>query len=151
MNRIEYVVGFLFSKDKELVALIRKNKPAWQKGKLNGIGGKLKEDETPHEAMAREFEEEAGLLVKDWTRIVVAANDSILVHFFRSFGSPYAAFSVTAETIDVYRIDSLPKACVPNLHWLIPLCLDEQIIEPVQVMWMEFAESLEQIKEDGDK
>ncbi|KKN77742.1 hypothetical protein LCGC14_0357160 [marine sediment metagenome] len=35
MNRIEYVVRFLFSSDEKLVVLIKKNKPDWQKGKLS--------------------------------------------------------------------------------------------------------------------
>ena len=36
----KYVVGFMFSPDKQFVALIRKNRPEWQAGKLNGIAGK---------------------------------------------------------------------------------------------------------------
>jgi hypothetical protein len=36
------VAGFLFRNNDTEVALIRKNKPDWQKGKLNGIGGKEK-------------------------------------------------------------------------------------------------------------
>ncbi len=34
-----YVAGLMFSQDKTCVALIVKNKPDWQKGLLNGIGG----------------------------------------------------------------------------------------------------------------
>lgn len=55
-----YVAGFLFSENLLSVALIRKEKPAWQKGCLNAIGGKIEENETPFEAMKREFTEEAG-------------------------------------------------------------------------------------------
>ena len=43
----EYVAGFLFSRDGSLLALILKNKPDWQKGKLNAIGGKIEDGETP--------------------------------------------------------------------------------------------------------
>jgi hypothetical protein len=35
---VEYVVGFAFDTDGR-VALIRKNRPEWQAGRLNGIGG----------------------------------------------------------------------------------------------------------------
>ena len=38
---MKYVAGFLFSNDYKYVALIKKEKPAWQKGKLNAIGGKI--------------------------------------------------------------------------------------------------------------
>jgi 8-oxo-dGTP diphosphatase len=37
---MRYVLGFMFSSDHSEVALIRKRKPEWQRGKLNGIGGK---------------------------------------------------------------------------------------------------------------
>lgn len=36
-----------------------KNKPDWQKGCLNGIGGKIEEGEKPIDAVFRELEEEA--------------------------------------------------------------------------------------------
>ena len=35
----QYVCGFLFSRDRARVLLIRKRRPAWQAGKLNGLGG----------------------------------------------------------------------------------------------------------------
>ena len=40
---MKYVAGFMFSEDRRLVALIRKSKPEWQKGKLNGIGEKAQQ------------------------------------------------------------------------------------------------------------
>ena len=36
-----YVAGFLVSDDRYYVALIRKKRPAWQEGRLNGIGGHI--------------------------------------------------------------------------------------------------------------
>ena len=43
------------------VLLIRKARPDWQAGKLNGIGGKVEGAETITEATVREFREETGL------------------------------------------------------------------------------------------
>ncbi len=40
-----YVAGLMFSKDEKYVALVIKNKPDWQKGLLNGIGGKIEEED----------------------------------------------------------------------------------------------------------
>ena len=57
----EYVLGFAFTKDLKQVALIRKKRPEWQAGKLNGIGGKVNINEVPLLAMVREFQEEACL------------------------------------------------------------------------------------------
>lgn len=34
-----YVVGFCFNSDLSQIILIEKNKPEWQKGYLNGVGG----------------------------------------------------------------------------------------------------------------
>lgn len=65
---IGYVVGFLFDQELQRVALIRKNKPRWQAGLLNGIGGKIEiTDDNPHDAMFREFKEEAELCWSDWS------------------------------------------------------------------------------------
>jgi 8-oxo-dGTP diphosphatase len=61
-----YVVGFLFGHDKTMVALIKKSRPEWQKGMLNGIGGKIENSENALTAMRREFKEEAGADVSDW-------------------------------------------------------------------------------------
>lgn len=55
-----HCLGFMLSMDSQRVALIRKVSPAWQAGKLNGIGGKAEIGETARQAMAREFHEEAG-------------------------------------------------------------------------------------------
>lgn len=62
---MRYVVGFAFTKDLKRVLLINKNKPEWQKGFLNGVGGKIKSNETPLKAMQRETMEEVGLDL-DW-------------------------------------------------------------------------------------
>jgi 8-oxo-dGTP diphosphatase len=42
-----YACGFLFSLDRTRVLLIRKRRPAWQAGRLNGVGGKIEPGETP--------------------------------------------------------------------------------------------------------
>lgn len=54
----EYVLGFMFDPTLRKVLLVWKDRPTWQKGRLNGIGGHIEAGETPHEAMVREFEEE---------------------------------------------------------------------------------------------
>lgn len=56
------VCGFMFDKrTQELVALIRKKRPDWQAGKVNGVGGKIERGEKAHAAMVREFQEETGV------------------------------------------------------------------------------------------
>ena len=55
-----YVLGFAFTTDGR-VALIQKKRPAWQAGRLNGIGGKVEGTEHSAAAMVREFREETGV------------------------------------------------------------------------------------------
>ena len=47
MIKKHYVLGFIFNRQKDNVLLVEKKRPEWQKGKWNGIGGKIKENESP--------------------------------------------------------------------------------------------------------
>lgn len=60
MAQRRFVLGFCFDIGYHNVLLIEKNRPPWQAGKLNGIGGKIEEGESPSGAMVREFQEETG-------------------------------------------------------------------------------------------
>lgn len=58
----EYVLGFAFTPSKKAVLLIKKTRPKWQAGKLNGVGGKVEPGEFDlAQAMVREFEEETAV------------------------------------------------------------------------------------------
>jgi 8-oxo-dGTP diphosphatase len=60
---IRYVLGFAFDLT-DRVALIQKQRPDWQKGLWNGIGGKVEPyDSSNHDAMEREFREETGVTI----------------------------------------------------------------------------------------
>lgn len=61
---MDYVLGFLIQEDS--IVLIRKRKPEWQAGKLNGVGGKIEAGEVPYVAMCREFKEETGGDAPNW-------------------------------------------------------------------------------------
>jgi ADP-ribose pyrophosphatase YjhB (NUDIX family) len=62
----EYCVGFAFFGSD--VILIRKARPAFQKGLLNGVGGKIEFGENVFQAMIREFFEETKTLtyINQW-------------------------------------------------------------------------------------
>lgn len=122
-----YVCGFYFDHKLEQVVLIWKNKPAWQKGKLNGVGGKIEQDETPEEAMRREFLEETGIDHLEWVPTVVITGSDWKVHFFHAVGKvnefEYASTQEEEEVakIEVDRLHDFDY--IPNLEWLIPLAL----------------------------
>ena len=70
---MNYVLGDLYLiKNKTEIALIRKDRPIFQKGLLNGIEEKLKNNETEINAMIRECEEETTLVTveNDWIPLV---------------------------------------------------------------------------------
>ena len=127
-NRQGYVVGFLFDKWGS-VALIEKNRPAWQAGKINGIGGKIEEDENSWHAMSREFYEETGVYWNSWKEIALLESPRSRIHVFIGLTDTKTLNSVrTMETERVFvhntYAELVPKNAVPNLHWLIPFALN---------------------------
>lgn len=135
-NRPRYVVGFnfidiLFGDNyfSPSVVLIRKNKPEWQAGKLNGVGGKIEGNESAREAMAREYDEETGdWFQPKWEFFCSQEFKGAVVYFFKAFSSRTTAHSKTAEFIHIIPVRTLLdsdtqgfKDCIPNLHWLLPM------------------------------
>jgi 8-oxo-dGTP diphosphatase len=129
-----FSLGFMFSADRQNVLLIRKTRPSWQSGKLNGIGGHIREGESPVECMIREFREEAGIATNesDWQYVCTMkrgdgiADDgaTFTCHVFRAFDDRvFEAESRTDEEVGLYH-PILGHGMISNLPWLIPLCLD---------------------------
>lgn len=134
----KWVVGFLFCKDQ--VLLIRKKRPSWHMGQLNGMGGKIEEGESPREAMKRECKEECGLEV-DWHHYVTirAGNHGWSLWVFRAFTHQKYLSQMKQLTDEelilipvgaVLGIDDL----VDKLSWLIPLALDHRTLDNKEVI-----------------
>lgn len=122
----DMVVGFLFGPTGKAVALVRKERPEWQKGMLNGVGGKVRQGETPYAAMVREFHEETGVhLETGWRRFaVIAIPDGRIFCFLNRSSQVYKVATQTDEHVDVYSAKNFHKhVCVPDLMWLIPMAL----------------------------
>lgn len=136
---ILYVCGFHFSEDLKQVVLIRKQKPEWQKGKLNGVGGKIEDNEHGLGAMIREFKEETDKLVTDWKPFYITGdNNTWLCYFYLSKGNfdgiKHGKNSIETEQVEIHNvadINMLPV--IDNLMQLIPQALsviDKKIINP---------------------
>lgn len=129
-----FVVGFAFSFDAKQVALIRKKRPTWQAGKLNGIGGKIEAGEDPIDAMVREFYEETGVSTepKQWQICAVLgskpdAQTRWHMHVYSLRGLDLQRLkSTTDEQIEIHEVGSsaIANEGISNLAWLIPLALD---------------------------
>lgn len=128
-----YVGGFMFSENGKNVALIRKQKPDWQAGLLNAIGGKVNQAELPVNAMAREFMEETGLVTCDWDLFCILENKTRngLVYFFRKFDNNVINVrSMEEEHVEVFDVATLfQNKTMDNLKYLIPLALDKTMFK----------------------
>jgi 8-oxo-dGTP diphosphatase len=127
-NQQGYVVGFLFDRWGS-VALIEKNRPAWQAGKINGIGGKIEPNEGALRAMTREFKEETGVDWNIWKQFAYLVSPRSYIHVFKGLTDSKTLHSV--QTMEDERVfihntyaELVPKNAVPNLHWLIPFALN---------------------------
>lgn len=121
-----YVVGFLFSTDLRQVALITKNRPQWQAGLLNGIGGKIEAGESAPDAMRREFLEEAGVDMGEWAHFASMTDQHhFSIDVFAATGAVDQLVAMTDEAISVYDVKQLhEQAMVENAHYLILMAAD---------------------------
>lgn len=130
-----YCLGFIFDHLKKRVVLIEKNKPDWQAGKMNGVGGRIEFGELPLTAMVRETKEEAGIETSsdDWTYLgqMTSASWSVFVYACvvnrKKFQFPKI---VTEGRVEDWLLSSLPKNVINNLTWLIPMALDHLEFSP---------------------
>jgi len=122
-----YVAGLLFSEDKSQVVLIHKLRgPAAVVGKWNAIGGKIEESELEFSAMQREFFEEAGVDVNNWTPFLILSGKNWEVTFFHCFDDKlFVCRTMEEEEVFPFLLNDLPEI-VPNLRWIIPMALGHQ-------------------------
>lgn len=126
---IDYTLGFAFNKEMNRVILIKKNRPSWQAGLLNGVGGKVESwDASPPAAQAREFREETGIETTpgEWKLFASLNGDDFLVDCFWTTLDDqrfYDYESVTDEAVNQYSLIELQafQTC-PNVPMLIAMC-----------------------------
>ena len=130
-----YVVGLLFSDDLQRVGVLHKQHPEWQRGMINGPGGKVEPEEHPDDAMVREFAEETGVTVQPWELCVMNEGPDFGIWFYRSrssllldrLGSPT---DEQVEPMAVQQVLADPRL-MPSLRWIIPFCQDPVVGLPI--------------------
>lgn len=116
---MDYVLGFVFFKNNVLLML--KQKPDWQKGLWNGIGGKIESNEPAIEAMRREAIEKIYIDYLDWKLMDTLYIDNVVLNVCFSI-SPNK-FPDTAGETDIKKLskeayywwdtNNLPSELVP--------------------------------------
>ena len=129
-ERRKYVVGFLFDPTLSKVVLVRKQRPEWQKGLLNGVGGKVGDHipgETPEQAMHREFQEEAGMDGINWIEFMNLKTPHSDITFFRAVGPVHRAAESNGvadhEPIEIHEVHDVMDRTdtIANLRWCIQM------------------------------
>lgn len=136
----EYVAGFYGNKNN--VLLVRKNKPEWQAGLWNGIGGKIDKDEAPLSAMVREWKEEVGEETKpaDWRQfciLSIVSADARVYFFCRQQDDDRILAEFSNKLNDVgelmmpWSMDSIVTQntkTVDNLRWILPMAFAKDAV-----------------------
>jgi len=125
----QYTPGFIFDSDLNKVLLVHKQKPDWQKGKINGIGGKYEGSETPEECIARETHEESTLDIRKELWVYVGTMHQTVgdvgILAAKYTGSANDAVKNDHEDIEWFDVSYLPSNVISNLRWLVPLSLEK--------------------------
>jgi 8-oxo-dGTP diphosphatase len=108
---------------------------------------KMVEQDAAQCSAHREFLEECGIngeFYTDWEHIITLySGDENLKTYQRDTWEMFIMFndkmditqakSIEAEQVKVFPIDELPPNIMPNLKWVIPLCLDGKFKEVIEI------------------
>jgi 8-oxo-dGTP diphosphatase len=121
-----YVLGLIFNQRQDKILLIKKKRPDWMKGRWNGIGGKIDNNENPTVAMQRETTEETDLFYS-WEHFLTFVCPGGTVFVFRAFshyqGGVIEFTQKEDETLKTFSLSCLPIHIMSNLKWIIPVAL----------------------------
>lgn len=124
----QFSLGFIFDTKLEHVLLIHKNRPAWQAGKINGIGGKFEPGEDGITCIVRETKEESDLTTTadNWRYVArMKGPDWEIEVFYYMYDGPHVDASTNEDQpVEWFAVNQLPPNLMHNLRWLIPLCID---------------------------
>lgn len=143
-----FSLGFIFDKELKEVLLIHKNRPSWQAGKINGLGGKVESEENGIACIVRETEEESGLKTSSdkwrYAALMKGPDWEIEVFYYIYDGPKEDATMNEDQPVEWFAVQNLPDNVMYNLRWIIPLCIDQltrQEIDTVSILYNENSQS----------
>lgn len=114
----------------ENVLLILKDRPVWQAGNFNGIGGKVEAGELPIDAMVRETFEETDLEIpaERWEHYCTMKGPDFEVQFYKAF-LPWIRpwIQKTSEGLVSFPVNKLPANLVNSNRYLIPMAREKDM------------------------
>jgi NADH pyrophosphatase NudC (nudix superfamily) len=135
MKKQNYVLGFILNKNKEKVLLLRKNRPKYQEGFLNGIGGKLENNENYIECMTRETKEEVfynnkGFVTnnEDWEHVMDFRFKSGVVACYALYSeNNFTLFSEGEDQlVEIHEIKNINYSeCLPPLEEVLNIIINK--------------------------
>lgn len=116
----KYTLNFIFNENLDLVWLIKKIRPAWQAGYLNGIGGKFEDGEDSFDCATREVKEESNLDVfrNDWIPVgeYVGIDYIVYINTILMIDEVFiGAQQLTDESIYTVDVSSITNMEIPIL------------------------------------
>ncbi|MEZ8825224.1 8-oxo-dGTP diphosphatase MutT [Vibrio amylolyticus] len=128
MKRIHIVAGIIFNQDRSQVFITQRPEKLHKGGYWEFPGGKVELDETSFQAMARELNEEVGIIVTEQTLLEHLEYDYpekslkfdfILIHDFE--GKPYGREGQRGEWVTISDLSSyrFPEANQPIVDRVI--------------------------------
>ncbi len=130
-----YVLCFLFGpafNQQDEVLLIRKKRPRWMRGKLNGVGGKVETPETAQDALSRIVSKETGLDItghtmgEPFTTLHFSNTRNIVFCYTSNRKYTRSAQTMTDEAVAHYGYPQClqRKDLADHLRWLLPLAVE---------------------------
>jgi len=121
----EYVIVHARHPDGKLL-LVLKDRPAWQKGRLNLVGGKVEPGETCLHAAMREFHEETGMmgnpLIPNLCGAIKGVDCVVYCFSINVYEKTINPRKGETEKVDWYSLDVFnDPRLMPNLRLVIPL------------------------------
>lgn len=121
-----YAAVYLFLYEKNKILLLRRYNTGWQDGKYSMVSGHIDAGETVHQAMTREANEEAGIIIRPEDLQVIhvmhrksEAEDRIYVDFFlkpKSWkGIPVNRESNKSDDLRWFPVKDLPVNTLANV------------------------------------